>query len=163
GSSGYETVIPFTKTIPASSPSMNRSCSSGWLVQALEPRPYGVSLARASADSRESARYTVATGPKTSSDQTRMDGSRSVRTVGGWVGGVVPAGLGGPSPAAPDPGALGHRVPHLLLDGVPAGFGGERAHVRTLGPGIAHDETGHPRDEFVDEAVIHVGMHDEAL
>jgi hypothetical protein len=76
-------VIPFTKTSPASISSVNHSWSADSLVHTLEPSPYGVALASSTASASESTRHSDATGPNTSSDQTRIDGVRSASTVGG--------------------------------------------------------------------------------
>src|SRR5438105_1969512 len=70
GSRGSLFTMPLMNTCPASSSSTRRSISFGSWVKAAEPRPNGVSLARASASPRPFARATAATGPKTSSSQT---------------------------------------------------------------------------------------------
>src|SRR2546421_11582104 len=83
GRAGYDVVIPFTKTCPASRSTANRSCSAGSLVHAFDPSPNGVAFASSTASSYEPTRNSPATGPNTSSDHIRIDGVRSATIVGG--------------------------------------------------------------------------------
>ena len=76
-------VMPLTKTAPASRSRTKRSCSSRSLVHTLDPSPNSVALASSTAASASGTRNTVATGPNSSSEKTRISRVTPVSTVGG--------------------------------------------------------------------------------
>lgn len=70
------------KTEPVSISAAKRSASAGSFVQALAPRPNGVSLAVAMASPIEGTRKSVATGPKSSCSAAGEPAGTSVSSVG---------------------------------------------------------------------------------